>query len=61
MRIDERTQFHRRHLLEWVGLRKGQRARGRLDAFYGKHGVGTPDWMAKVDAGRLISVGAPSH
>jgi hypothetical protein len=37
--------------VEWIGLRKGERARERLDVFYAKHNVAPPDWMTKVDSG----------
>lgn len=33
----------------YLGLRKGERNRTRVDAFYPKHGVSTPDWMRKLD------------
>jgi hypothetical protein len=31
-----------------LGLGLGRRSRERLEAFYGKHEVATPDWMQKV-------------
>ncbi len=34
---------------EFLGLRKGRGNRRRLEAFYGRHQVATPDWMRKVD------------
>lgn len=33
----------------WVGLARGQPARGRLDRFYGAHRIATPDWAVKLD------------
>lgn len=42
-------RFFGRNAVEWIGLRKSQRARDRLDKFYATTGVPTPDWMAKVD------------
>lgn len=35
--------------VDWIGLRKDGKARIRLDDFYKKHRVPTPDWMDKVD------------
>lgn len=34
---------------EFLGLRKGRGNRRRLESFYTRHGVATPDWMEKVD------------
>jgi hypothetical protein len=33
---------------DWAGLRKGEKTRQRLDSFYAKHGVPTPDWANKL-------------
>jgi len=35
--------------VNWLGLRKGDKARGRLDTFYARHRVPEPDWLKKVD------------
>ena len=35
--------------VEFLGLRRGERARQRLEAFYARNHVATPDWMRKVD------------
>ena len=34
----------------YLGLRKGERNRVRVEAFYAKRGVSAPDWMTKLDA-----------
>lgn len=46
-RLDDR--FFGLNAATWIGLRRGERARSRLDAFYAKHKVSTPDWMTKLD------------
>lgn len=33
---------------DWAGLRKGEQTRQRLDSFYAKYGVQTPDWANKL-------------
>jgi predicted TIM-barrel fold metal-dependent hydrolase len=33
----------------WLGLRRGEGTRDRLERFYAAHGVPTPDWAQKVD------------
>lgn len=33
---------------DWAGLRKGEQTRRRLDSFYARHGVSTPDWASKL-------------
>jgi hypothetical protein len=43
-------RFFGTNAVDWLGLRKGELARRRLDAFYAKAGVPKPDWMVKVDA-----------
>lgn len=35
---------------EFLGLRKGERGRERLEQFYSRNGVRAPGWMEKVDA-----------
>lgn len=42
--------FFGKHAVQFLGLHKGAQSRGRIDAFYNRHGVDTPDWMRKVDA-----------
>ena len=37
--------------VSYLGLSTGAKTRGRLEAFYRKHRVPTPDWMVKVDRG----------
>lgn len=43
-------RFFGANAVDWLGLRKGEPSRERLDAFYAKAGVPKPDWMVKVDA-----------
>ena len=46
-------RFFGYNAVEWIGLRKGERARQRLESFYSAHGIDSektpPDWMIKVD------------
>lgn len=35
--------------VDWIGLRRGDRARIRLESFYKENAVAVPDWMVKVD------------
>jgi len=49
-RLEDLTlKFFGGNAVNWLGLRKGDPARGRLDAFYRRNKVPTPDWMTKVD------------
>jgi predicted TIM-barrel fold metal-dependent hydrolase len=43
-------KFFALNAVNYLGLRKGDPARIRLDAFYANNSVPTPDWMTKVDA-----------
>jgi hypothetical protein len=43
-------RFFGLNAVEWVGLRAGERARERLDAFYKEHKVDKPAWARKLDA-----------
>lgn len=43
-------RFFGLNAVEWVGLRAGERARERLEAFYKEHGVPKPAWARKLDA-----------
>jgi hypothetical protein len=36
--------------VDFLGLAKGRPNRQRIEAFYSKHGVPAPDWMAKIDS-----------
>jgi hypothetical protein len=47
---DLERRFFGRNAVNWLGLRSGDRARGRLETFYSRHNVPNPDWMKKVDA-----------
>jgi predicted TIM-barrel fold metal-dependent hydrolase len=42
-------KFFGENAVHYLGLQKGGAARRRLDDFYAVNGVGTPDWMQKVD------------
>lgn len=42
-------KFFGENAVDWIGLRKGDAARERLDAFYESNGVPQPDWAKKVD------------
>ena len=42
-------KFFGNNAADWIGLRRGGRARVRLDAFYAANAVPTPDWMTKLD------------
>ena len=44
------SRFFGRNAADWAGLRKGGAARTRLDAFYNRNNVPTPDWANKVDS-----------
>ena len=39
-----------RNALEFLGLRRGMKARTRLERFYDKYGIEQPLWMTKVDS-----------
>jgi hypothetical protein len=43
-------KFFALNAVSYLGLREGDPTRARLDAFYARNGVPTPDWMIKVDA-----------
>lgn len=45
-------RFFGGNAVNWLGLRKGDPARGRLEAFYRRHNVRDPDWLKKVDTPR---------
>jgi predicted TIM-barrel fold metal-dependent hydrolase len=40
--------FFGRNATAYLGLAKGAKARGRLESFYARRRVATPDWMRKV-------------
>lgn len=40
--------FFGANAVNYLGLSRGRRTRERLDAFYGRYDVSTPDWMAKI-------------
>ena len=44
------AKFFGLNAVAYLGLRKGDPARTRLEAFYANNSVPTPDWMNKVDA-----------
>lgn len=44
-------RFFGNNAANWIGLRSGNAARRRLDAFYALHNVPKPDWATKLDAG----------
>lgn len=46
---DLASRFFGGNAVNWLGLRKGEPTRVRLDAFYRRHGVPDSDWMTKVD------------
>ena len=41
--------FFGANAVNFLGLKRGQRNRARLEAFYGRHEVSTPDWVTKTD------------
>ena len=41
--------FFGANAVNFLGLKRGQRNRQRLEAFYARHEVSTPDWMTKAD------------
>lgn len=43
-------RFFGSNAVEFIGLRKREAARRRLDAFYQQNRIETPAWMQKVDA-----------
>jgi predicted TIM-barrel fold metal-dependent hydrolase len=42
-------KFFGQNAADWIGLRKGQESRKRLDDFYAANGIDTPDWAVKLD------------
>ncbi|WP_157979289.1 hypothetical protein [Rhodoferax ferrireducens] len=43
------SKFFGENAANFIGLRKGNSARNRLDTFYARNSVPTPDWAEKVD------------
>jgi hypothetical protein len=46
---DLSSKFFGGNAVDWIGLRAGQKARERLEAFYAANKVPRPDWATKVD------------
>lgn len=42
-------RFFGENAVDWLGLRRGRPARMRIENFYTRNGVRTPDWVSKVD------------
>ena len=42
------AKFFGLNAADWLGLRKGDATRKRLDSFYAAHGVSDPDWAVKL-------------
>jgi predicted TIM-barrel fold metal-dependent hydrolase len=43
------NRFFGRNAMEFLGLRRREKTRDRLERFYARHGVSAPSWTAKVD------------
>lgn len=44
------AKFFGQNAADWIGLRKDEESRKRLNAFYAANGVERPDWAVKIDS-----------